>query len=56
LHSGANAAREMNGKLSVRSAGLGRGATFTLEVPVVSEPDGAVPAGAGTGNGEGQAL
>ncbi len=33
LHSGANAAREMGGLLSVASAGPGRGATFTLELP-----------------------
>jgi signal transduction histidine kinase len=34
LHSGANAAREMGGSLHVESAGPGKGATFTLEVPV----------------------
>ncbi len=34
LHSGANAAREIGGDLSVQSAGLGKGATFTLELPV----------------------
>lgn len=34
LHSAANAAREMKGALTVESAGLGRGATFTLELPV----------------------
>jgi PAS domain S-box-containing protein len=34
LHSGANAAREMGGSLAVFSDGLGRGATFTLELPV----------------------
>lgn len=33
LHSGANAAREMGGLLSVASEGPGRGATFTLELP-----------------------
>lgn len=33
LHSGANAAREMGGRLSVQSAGPGHGATFTLELP-----------------------
>ena len=33
LHSSANAASEMGGKLSVESAGLGRGATFILEIP-----------------------
>lgn len=34
LHSGANAAREMGGHLSVQSEGLGKGATFTLDLPV----------------------
>ena len=34
LHSGALAARELGGSLSVRSGGLGEGATFTLELPV----------------------
>lgn len=33
LHSGALAAREMGGTLSVHSDGPGRGATFTLELP-----------------------
>lgn len=33
LHSGANAAKEMGGALSVRSDGPGLGATFTLELP-----------------------
>ena len=33
LHSGANAAREIGGELSVQSAGPGKGATFTLELP-----------------------
>ncbi len=36
LHSGANAAREMGGELSVRSDGPGRGAVFTLELPLRS--------------------
>jgi signal transduction histidine kinase len=36
LHSGANAAREMGGELSAHSDGPGRGATFTLELPVQS--------------------
>ena len=36
LHSGANAAKEMGGSLTVQSAGLGHGATFTLELPVAS--------------------
>ena len=33
LHSAANAAREMKGTLTVYSAGKGKGATFTLELP-----------------------
>ena len=33
LHSSANAAKEMNGSVSVYSAGPGQGATFTLELP-----------------------
>ncbi|MEO8429442.1 MAG: ATP-binding protein, partial [Verrucomicrobiota bacterium] len=36
LHSGALAAKEMGGSLSVHSEGVGRGATFTLVLP--SEP------------------
>ena len=35
LHSGANAAREIGGNLTVHSAGPGTGATFTLELPAV---------------------
>jgi signal transduction histidine kinase len=34
LHSGANAARRMGGTLWAESDGLGRGATFTLELPL----------------------
>jgi signal transduction histidine kinase len=34
LHSGFLAAREMGGALMVHSEGLGRGATFTLELPL----------------------
>lgn len=34
LHSGANAAREMGGRLFAESDGLGQGACFTLELPV----------------------
>ncbi len=33
LHSSANAAREMKGSLTVHSDGVGKGATFTLELP-----------------------
>jgi signal transduction histidine kinase len=36
LHSGALAAKEMGGSLTVFSEGTGRGATFTLELPVAS--------------------
>jgi PAS domain S-box-containing protein len=36
LHSGALAARSMGGSLSVVSAGVGQGATFTLELPIAS--------------------
>ncbi len=34
LHSGANAAREMGGRLTASSDGLGKGAEFTLELPL----------------------
>jgi signal transduction histidine kinase len=34
LHSGALAARELGGSLSVHSDGPGRGAIFTLELPM----------------------
>jgi C4-dicarboxylate-specific signal transduction histidine kinase len=34
LHSGANAAKEMGGSLAAASEGPGRGAVFTLELPV----------------------
>ena len=37
LHSGALAAKEMGGALSVQSDGAGRGATFTLELPISEE-------------------
>ena len=36
LHSGANAAKEMGGALTAHSDGLGRGAAFTLELPVAA--------------------
>jgi acetyl esterase/lipase len=36
LHSGAIAARSMGGAITVASAGIGQGATFTLELPVAS--------------------
>ncbi|HEY3861331.1 MAG TPA: PAS domain S-box protein [Verrucomicrobiae bacterium] len=37
LHSGAIAAKEMGGLLKAESPGEGRGATFTLELPLVNE-------------------
>jgi len=37
LHSGALAAKEMKGSLTVHSDGPGTGATFTLELPLASE-------------------
>ena len=40
LHSGANAAKEMGGQLSVQSEGPGKGATFVLELPLVSQENG----------------
>ncbi len=33
LHSGANAAKEMGGRLTASSGGSGKGAEFTLELP-----------------------
>jgi PAS domain S-box-containing protein len=36
LHSGANAAREIGGRLSARSDGPGKGAEFTLELPIAA--------------------
>jgi signal transduction histidine kinase len=39
LHSGALAARAMGGSLSVASAGLGQGATFTLELPIAANSE-----------------
>jgi len=38
LHSGALAAKQMNGSLRVHSDGPGKGATFTLELPMASVP------------------
>ena len=41
LHSAANAAGELGGSLTVRSAGAGKGAEFILELPVAPpEPEG----------------
>jgi signal transduction histidine kinase len=39
LHSGALAAKEMNGSLTVHSDGVGRGAEFTLELPPAPKID-----------------
>ena len=47
LHSGALAAKQMNGSLRVHSDGPGKGATFTLELPIAS-----VPGQAGTDAGQ----
>lgn len=41
LHSSANAARELGGALRAESEGPGKGAVFTLDVPVAVEPAGA---------------
>lgn len=37
LHSCVMAAQEMGGSLTVRSAGVGQGATFTLEIPIETQ-------------------
>jgi C4-dicarboxylate-specific signal transduction histidine kinase len=37
LHSGANAAKEMGGSLQAYSEGRGKGATFTLELPITDQ-------------------
>lgn len=39
LHSGALAARELGGDISVESDGLGKGANFVLEIPLVIVPE-----------------
>ena len=44
LHSSALAAKEMQGSLTVFSAGPGQGATFTLELPLAPAADSAPPA------------
>jgi PAS domain S-box-containing protein len=36
LHSGANAAKELGGSLTVHSDGPGKGAVFTLEIPIAA--------------------
>jgi two-component system, NtrC family, sensor kinase len=35
LHSGALAAKELGGAISAESLGVGNGATFILEIPIV---------------------
>jgi signal transduction histidine kinase len=40
LHSGSIAASEMGGKLTVQSDGIGKGATFCLELPLSQTPTG----------------
>jgi signal transduction histidine kinase len=39
LHSGALSAKEIGGSLSAHSDGPGKGATFTLELPMGAKPD-----------------
>jgi signal transduction histidine kinase len=39
LHHSALVAREMGGELRMHSAGVGHGACFTLELPLVREPE-----------------
>jgi signal transduction histidine kinase len=50
LHSGANTAKELGGSLVAQSAGLGKGARFILELPIMSagknQLDGRTGAGA----------
>ena len=36
LHASANAAKEMGGSLTCKSAGIGKGATFILELPIIA--------------------
>ena len=40
LHSSALAARELGGSLTAQSAGVGQGATFTLEIPLAPAETG----------------
>ena len=39
LHSGALAAKQLGGRLTVQSGGVGQGATFTLELPLQHNPE-----------------
>ena len=43
LHSAANAATEMGGRLRAESEGPGRGARFVLELPVQAQSQASVP-------------
>ncbi len=54
LHSSALAAMEMGGRLSVRSDGPGRGAEFTLELPIADGQVAAGPAAASQSGPEGR--
>ena len=44
LHSGALAAKELGGSLTAKSDGLGRGASFTLELPIEPQTESAIGA------------
>ena len=50
LHSGLQAARELGGRLCATSDGIGRGATFCLELPVANTPPACDPHPNGNGN------
>jgi two-component system sensor kinase FixL len=58
LHSSANAAQQLGGSLSFHSDGPGRGATFTLELPVgeAAGPDAGPDAGPSSGPASGLAA
>jgi signal transduction histidine kinase len=43
LHNGALTANQLGGTLTAQSEGLGRGATFTLELPLAPAPNGSAP-------------
>ena len=47
LHASAIAAKEMNGSLAASSDGPGRGATFTLELPLAPRSEASAPSGRG---------
>jgi PAS domain S-box-containing protein len=52
LHSGALAAKDMGGSLAAHSDGLGKGATFVLELPLTSANTGQNPSANPALNGE----